>query len=192
MSPKTLSHLIEEILSFWFGAPDDADYGKPQAKWFEKNDNFDAEIKQRFEQVMIDAAAGKLDDMAESPEGAVALLITLDQFPRNVYRGSAEAFASDEHARTVATRVLERGFDQQVAPVMRSFMYLPFEHSEDLADQERSLKLFTKLGGSGIEWAEKHHVIIERFGRFPHRNEVLGRASTPEETEFLTQPNSSF
>ena len=192
MSPKTLSHLIEEILSFWFGAPDDADYGKPQAKWFEKNDNFDAEIKQRFEQVMIDAAAGKLDDMAESPEGAVALLITLDQFPRNVYRGSAEAFASDEHARTVATRVLERGFDQQVAPVMRSFMYLPFEHSEDLADQERSLELFTKLGGSGIEWAEKHHVIIERFGRFPHRNEVLGRASTPEETELLTQPNSSF
>ena len=192
MSPKTLSHLIEEILSFWFGAPDDADYGKPQAKWFEKNDNFDAEIKQRFEQVMIDAAAGKLDDMAESPEGAVALLIMLDQFPRNVYRGSAEAFASDEHARTVATRVLERGFDQQVAPVMRSFMYLPFEHSEDLADQERSLELFTKLGGSGIEWAEKHHVIIERFGRFPHRNEVLGRASTPEETELLTQPNSSF
>ncbi|MEG3620108.1 DUF924 family protein [Magnetovibrio sp. PR-2] len=192
MSPKTLSHLIEEILTFWFGAPDDADYGKPQMKWFEKNDDFDAQIKQRFEQVMIDARQGKLDDMAESPEGAVALLIALDQFPRNVYRGSAQAFAADAHARRIAQQVLARDFDEQVAPVMRSFIYLPFEHSEDLADQERSLDLFTKLGGNGVEWAQKHHVIIERFGRFPHRNEVLGRDSTPEETEFLTQPNSSF
>lgn len=192
MSPKTLSHLIEEILTFWFGPSDGTEYGKAQAKWFEKNDDFDAEIKRRFEHVMQDAADGKLDDMAESPEGAVALLILLDQFPRNVYRGSAQAFAADAHARKIAARVLDRDFDEQVTAVMRSFLYLPFEHSEDLADQERSLDLFAKLGGDGIAWAQKHHVIIERFGRFPHRNEVLGRTSTPEENEFLTQPNSSF
>ncbi len=192
MSPRTQSHIIEEILTFWFGDPGDADYGKPQMKWFTKDDKFDAEIQERFQDVMDDAAAGKLDEMAQSPEGAVALLIVLDQFPRNVYRGSPKAFAADAHARDVAAHVLEHGFDQQVMPVMRSFMYLPFEHSEDLADQERSMELFGALGGDGLEWAEKHHVIIERFGRFPHRNAVLGRESTPEETAFLTQPGSSF
>ncbi|MCW8915152.1 MAG: DUF924 domain-containing protein [Magnetovibrio sp.] len=192
MSPRTQSHIIEDILTFWFGDPSDADYGKPQMKWFTKDDNFDAEIKARFQDVMDDAAAGKLDEMAQSPEGAVALLIALDQFPRNVYRDSPKAFEADAHARDIAAHVLDHGFDQQVMPVMRSFMYLPFEHSEKLEDQERSIELFGELGGDSLEWAEKHRVIIERFGRFPHRNDVLGRASTPEETAFLTQPNSSF
>jgi len=192
MSPKVMSHIIEDILLFWFGDPESPDYGKDRAVWFMKNDAFDAEIKDRFMSVIESAGTAKLDAMAESPEGAVALVVTLDQFPRNVFRDHPRAFATDAKALDIAKQALAKGFDQLVMPMMRKFLYLPFEHSEKLEDQERALDLFGTLGGQDLEWAQKHHIIIARFGRFPHRNAVLGRTSTADEEQFLTEPDSSF
>lgn len=193
MNTSTLSHVTSAINAFWFGAADDGAYGQARREWFVKNPDFDAEIKQRFEPTMRDAASGALDAMAESPEGAVALVVALDQFPRNVYRRDARAFAQDAKALKIANAALDNGFNEDVMPVMRPFLYLPFEHSETLADQDRAIELFTNDGNdSGLEWAIKHRDIIEKFGRFPHRNAVLGRESTPAETRFLSQPGSSF
>lgn len=192
MSPKDMSHLIEAILTFWFGASDAPDYGQDRKAWFVKDPAFDADIKARFGKVVEAAGAGQLDHMADSPEGAVALVVCLDQFPRNIYRNDARAFAYDAKALSLAKAAIANGFDQQVMPVMRKFLYLPFEHAENLDDQRRALELFAPLGEMDLEWAEKHHAIIERFGRFPHRNAVLGRLSTDEEKHFLTEPGSSF
>ena len=192
MSTRVMSNVIDAILTFWFGDSDAQHYGQDRAVWFTKDAEYDAEIKDRFERVIEAAARGQLDMMAQSPEGAVALVVVLDQFPRNVYRNVARAFEFDTHALRIARQALEQGFDQQVIGVMRKFLYLPFEHSEDLADQERALELFATLDEQALDWAQKHHAIIARFGRFPHRNGVLGRIDTPEEKEFLTGPNSSF
>jgi len=192
MSTKVLSNVIDAILTFWFGGADSQGYGSERPEWFVKDAAFDAEIKEKFIRVLDAAKAGQLDMMADSPEGAVALVVVLDQFPRNVYRDDARAFENDAHALHLARQALERGFDAEVMPVMRKFLYLPFEHSEDLVDQERALDLFATLGDQNLEWAQKHHAIIARFGRFPHRNAVMGRMSTPEEKAFLTEPNSSF
>lgn len=192
MTPKAISNIIDAVLSFWFGDPEDPGYGENREAWFKKDPDFDREIETRFGALIADGAAGRLDSMAESPEGAVALVIILDQFPRNIYRGDARAFAQDAKARAVAERAIAREFDASLMPVMRKFLYLPFEHSEDLADQDLALKLFTPLGAEDLEWAEKHRNIIAEFGRFPHRNAALGRVSTPEEEAFLARPGSSF
>jgi len=192
MSTKVLSNVVDAIIEFWFGNADADDYGRERPEWFVKNAAFDAEISTKYIRVLEAARVGQLDMMADSPEGAVALVVVLDQFPRNVYRNDARAFENDAHALRLAHDALERGFDAEVMPVMRKFLYLPFEHSENLTDQERSLALFASLDGQSLEWAQKHHAIIDRFGRFPHRNAVLGRISTPEEKAFLTEPNSSF
>jgi uncharacterized protein (DUF924 family) len=167
----------ETVLAFWRAAGPD--------KWFEQDDAFDAEIGTRFLATYRAAAAGRLawDD---TPEGALALVIVLDQFPRNMFRASARAFAADPLAREVAARAIERGFDQRIALAERGFFYLPFEHSEALADQERCIALNRASGDAdALKWAEHHADIIRRFGRFPHRNAVLGRATTPEERAFL-------
>lgn len=193
MSTSTLSHVSNAINTFWFGGADDDAYGQARPEWFVKNPDFDAEIKQRFETTMSDAALGTLDAMAQSPEGAVALVVVLDQFPRNVYRNDARAFAQDAKALSIAKVALDEGFNRDIIPVMRSFLYLPFEHSENLADQDRAVKLFTRDGNDGgLAWAIKHRDIIAEFGRFPHRNAILGRENTPQEARFLTQPGSSF
>lgn len=193
MSTSTLSHVSSAINTFWFGGADDDAYGQARREWFVKNPEFDAEIKQRFETTMSDAASGMLDAMAQSPEGAVALVVALDQFPRNVYRNDARAFAQDTKALSIAKVALDKGFNRDVSPVMRSFLYLPFEHSENLADQDRAVELFTQDGNdSGLTWAIKHRDIIVEFGRFPHRNVILGRENTPQEAHFLTQPGSSY
>jgi len=192
MSTKVLSNVVDAILEFWFGNTDADDYGRDRPEWFVKNAAFDAEISAKYIRVLEAARVGQLDMMADSPEGAVALVVVLDQFSRNVYRNDARAFENDAHALRLARDALERGFDAEVTSVMRKFLYLPFEHSESLADQERSLALFATLDGQSLEWAQKHHAIIDRFGRFPHRNAVLGRISTPAEKAFLTEPNSSF
>jgi uncharacterized protein (DUF924 family) len=127
-----------------------------------------------------------LSDWEATPDGALALAIVLDQFPRNMFRNDARAFATDAMARDIADRALARGFDRQLAAADRPFLYLPFEHSESVADQERSLGLFKALGDAELlRWAELHADIVRRFGRFPHRNAVLGRVSTPEERAFL-------
>ena len=167
-----------DVLAFWRDAGPD--------RWFEKDDAFDAAIRSRFLATYEAAARGELSAWEESPEGALALLIVLDQFPRNMFRGSARSFAADPLARDVADRALTRGFDRDFPVAEREFFYLPFEHSEDAADQERCCALFRATGDAGLlKWAELHADIIRRFGRFPHRNAVLGRDSTPDEIEFL-------
>ena len=196
-APIVLANVIRAVNGFWFGTADDPDYGQARPQWFKKDPAFDAEIETRFLKVIENAAEGSLDMMAESPEGAVALVVILDQFPRNVFRGDARAFAHDGKALTIARRAVERGFDAEVIPAMRKFLYLPFEHSEKMEDQERAVALFQAMAEDegdtdGLDWAHKHLEIIKRFGRFPHRNAVLGRPSTAEEERFLTQPGSSF
>jgi uncharacterized protein (DUF924 family) len=155
-------------------------------KWFGEDEAFDAEIRAGFLPTYEAAASGLLGSWEETPEGALALVIVLDQFPRNMFRGTARAFAADPLARAVAERAIARGFDQCVAASEQSFFYLPFEHSEDLADQERCLALFRRTGNADwLKWAELHADIIRRFGRFPHRNAALWRDSTADEQAFL-------
>ena len=168
----------DAVLAFWRGAGPD--------KWFKKNTEFDDEIRTRFLATYEAAARGELAAWEETREGGLALLIVLDQFPRNMFRGSARAFAADPLALAVAGRAIERGFDLQLPVQERAFFYLPFEHSESMADQERCCELFRSTGDADLlKWAELHTDIIRRFGRFPHRNAVLGRETTPEEQAFL-------
>jgi uncharacterized protein (DUF924 family) len=167
-----------DVLTFWRAAG--------EQKWFAKDDAFDAEIKRRFLPTYEQAARGELSEWEATPEGALALIIVLDQFPRNMFRHDARAFAADGTARAVADRALARGFDAQLPPGERMFVYLPFEHSESMEDQQRCCALFRALGNADhLHWAELHADIIRRFGRFPHRNAVLGRATTPEEKAYL-------
>jgi uncharacterized protein (DUF924 family) len=168
----------KDVLAFWRAAGSE--------KWYKKNSEFDAEITRRFLPTYEAAVAGRLSHWEDTPEGALALVITLDQFPRNMFRGSARTFAADTLARAVADRAIARGFDQPIATQERQFLYIPFEHSEDAADQERSLRLFrANDDADALKWAELHADIIRRFGRFPHRNAILGRATTPGEQAFL-------
>lgn len=167
-----------DVVSFWKEAGPE--------RWFNKNAAFDKEIRERFFDTYEAAAAGRLSDWEQSAQGALALLILLDQFPRNMFRGDARAFATDPLARAITAGAIIRGFDSQVPKELRSFFYLPFEHSEDLADQERCVALNRATGDAdGLKWAEIHADIIRRFGRFPHRNAALGRTTTPEEQAFL-------
>jgi uncharacterized protein (DUF924 family) len=186
-----------QILDFWFGKPDEADYGKPRKVWFTKNPEFDQEVRSRFLIDYQQAAAGHLDDWKASPLGCLALIILLDQFPRNMFRGQPQTFATDPQALAYAQHTVAQGFDKELLPIQRCFVYLPFEHSENLAHQRQAIELFSTLKdypecASGVDYAHRHLKVIERFGRFPHRNEILGRETTPEEAEFLKQPGSSF
>jgi uncharacterized protein (DUF924 family) len=174
----------EELHEFWFK--------RDPRDWFAKNPDFDAEIRARFGALWEHAAAGGLDSWKNAARSCLALVILLDQFPRNMFRGSARAFASDRLALEAARHAVASGYDRSVPPEERTFFYLPFEHSESLADQLRSCELMGSLGPQAERWALAHRRIIERFGRFPHRNAILGRASTPEEVEFLEQPGSDF
>jgi len=167
-----------DVLAFWLAAGDRC--------WFEQDDAFDAEIRAGFATVYEDAAAGRLGGWEQSANGALALVIVLDQFSRNMFRDSARAFAADPLARAVAGRAIARGFDRQAAMPERMFFYLPFEHSEDLADQEHCVALMRSTGDADlVKWAELHADIVRRFGRFPHRNAALGRMTTAEEQAFL-------
>ena len=186
-----------EVLEFWFGAPDSPEFGRPRAAWFVKSAAFDALIRDRFLAAHEAAAAGALDAWSSRPLAALALAIVLDQFPRNMFRGTPRAFAADARALALARDAVGRGFDEVLLPVQRWFVYLPFEHAEDLAMQRESLRLFERLatdaaGAGTLTYAMRHYAVIERFGRFPHRNPILGRASTPEESAFLALPGSSF
>lgn len=186
---------IRAVLDFWFGpAPDMAGRG---ALWFGKDAATDERIRDRFQATLEQARRGELADWADNPEGALALIVVLDQFSRNIHRDSPPAFAADDLARRYARQALERGHDRRLEPVRRVFLYLPFEHSEDPADQRLSVKLFAALDGDPAvgdvyEYALRHYCVIQRFGRFPHRNAILGRESTAEEAEFLERPGSRF
>ncbi len=187
-----------DVLDFWFGPPDDPGHGQPRAAWFRKDPAFDATIRERFGALIEAALDGALADWAQQPLPALAQVIVLDQFARNVFRDTARAFAGDARALAAAQAMVERGQDRALGGVQRQFVYLPFEHAEDLAMQRQSLRLFAALGQDEpalaglLEWAQKHHDIVARFGRFPHRNAALGRASSAEEAAFLLTPGSGF
>jgi uncharacterized protein (DUF924 family) len=167
----------ETILTFWREAGPD--------KWFTRDDAFDADIREKFLATYQAAAAGQLSAWEASAEGALALVIVLDQFPRNMFRGLARCYAADALARQVANRALKRGYDQDVPAGERRFLFLPFMHSEDMADQRRCVALYREAGDDDLKYAERHADIIRRFGRFPHRNALLGRTTTPEEQAYL-------
>jgi len=186
-----------EVLDFWFGAPGTAESGAVRDFWFTKSDATDALIRERFGAVVESALGGQLDDKwAGTPRGTLALIIVLDQFTRNIFRSTPRAFAGDAQALALAKSRVAAQDDFTMSLFERWFAYMPFEHSESIEDQRMAVALFERLGRDGLEtplpWAHKHCEVIERFGRFPHRNEILGRLSTPEEIEFLRQPGSSF
>jgi uncharacterized protein (DUF924 family) len=167
-----------EILTFWREAG--------RERWYKRDDGFDAELRGRFIRLWQRATAGELSSWQATDDGALALVIVLDQFPRNMFRGDIRAYSSDEPAREVARRAIARGVDARVEPALLEFLYMPFMHSEELADQMRCVELFRRTGNTdNIGYAEDHAGIVGRFGRFPHRNRILGRATTPEEQAFL-------
>jgi uncharacterized protein (DUF924 family) len=179
MSQKMTRGVVPaEIVSFWGEAGPD--------KWFEQDESFDQAIRLKFLPSHEAAATGKLAAWEESIDGALAFVLLLDQFPRNMFRGDARAFATDDLARAVADRALARGFDQATDPTLRPFFYLPFMHSESLIDQDRSVRLYEALGETEeLRYATEHRDIVLRFGRFPHRNHALGRDTTLAEQAFL-------
>ena len=167
------------LVAFW------SDAGP--TRWFKKHDAFDREFRSRFLPSHEAAARGELGHWVDDAQGALALVLLLDQFPRNAFRGTARMYATDALARTTADTALARGYDRLVAAPLQAFFYLPFEHSECMADQERSVALFERLGGRHLEFARGHRDIVRRFGRFPHRNLMLGRVTSAEEQRFLDE-----
>lgn len=196
---------VEAILEFWFGPnPEDAAVAKEKsALWWSKNPQIDSEIRRRFESSVIRAAADELSDWRSNSRGRLALILLTDQFPRNIYRDSSKAFAQDSKALAWSLDGIAEGLDTKLRPIERVFFYLPLEHSESLQYQEQSVKYFGELFSmvspeqrpifeEYLNFAVRHRDIIARFGRFPHRNKILGRESTPEEVAFLNEPGSSF
>ncbi len=184
----------EDVLEFWFaGMPN-----RFRDIWFQKDEEFDARCAEGFSLAVDAALDGALDPWADTPQGALALVLLLDQFPRNIHRGSHLAFAGDAHARHIAAAAIHAGHDRKLTPVQRMFLYLPFEHSESEADQEKSVVLFESLadkvseGPMVVLYAHKHRDVIRRFGRFPGRNAALGRESTAEEETYLAETGGGF
>ncbi|MDP1649125.1 MAG: DUF924 family protein [Rubrivivax sp.] len=185
------------VLGFWFGSEDEVD-----PRWFKRSGAFDQAIAQHFGAAVRAALAGRLDAWSAQPDGALALVLLLDQFTRNMYRGTPAAFAGDVRALALARALVDSGADLQLPPLRRWFAYMPLEHAEDAAVQQQCVRLFEALAGaagphrealaSALDYARRHRDVIVRFGRFPHRNAILGRASSAEEKAFLLQPGSSF
>ncbi len=195
----------KEIVDFWFGnaltTPEE--YGPRAILWFSQNDDFDRDIQIRFGSLSEQAARGKLDAWRKEASSALALVLVLDQFPRNLYRSSARAFEFDPLARDMALEAVSSGFDKALHPLQAVFLYLPLEHAEDIELQNRSVQLFTQLAAEApselrtklelfTSFAQRHHDVINRFGRFPHRNEVLDRHSTPAEIAYLESGGDTF
>jgi uncharacterized protein (DUF924 family) len=174
---------VDDVLTFWFSDP---------GRWWKKDPAFDDEIRDRFLELHEAVRRGERQDWCGTPRGALAYVIVLDQFSRNLFRGSSRSFECDAQALAAARGALDRGFDRGLSADERMFVYMPFMHSEDIADQDRCVALFASEPQQSTSYAEKHRDIIRRFGRFPHRNALLGRQSTAEELEFLKQPGSSF
>jgi uncharacterized protein (DUF924 family) len=190
-----MKSLAPEILRFWFG--EGADYGKVHKRWFEKDPTFDALVAKRYQKLHQEMLDGGHREWLRTPRACLARIIALDQFPRHIHRGSAEAFSSDPLALEAAKQLVGQGWDRDLLPVERMFAYLPFQHSESLEEQERACALNKPLEAfaetsTAHRYALAHRDIVKRFGRFPHRNAALGRSSTAEEAEFLKQPGSSF
>lgn len=190
----------EALLDFWFGNPQDptSDYGQQRKIWFKKDSDFDTTVRQHFLDDYEQAKGGQLESWLQAPRPCLAFILLLDQVPRNIFRGSPQSFATDSQALRAARFGLNQGWDQELIPVERIFFYLPFEHSEELADQDLSLSLFRSLVKdepdleTTLDFAKRHREVIYQFGRFPHRNEILNRSTTAEEKEFLRKPGSRF
>ena len=197
MRPTTLAD-AQSVLDFWFGAPTDPDYGRVRKAWFAKDDAFDAEVRDRFGTTIEQALRGELDDWRGEAHSALAQILLLDQLTRNAFRDTPRAFAGDARALGVASRMVGARLDEALPAFMRAFVYMPFEHAEGLAMQDEAVRLFTRLvaddpgESSSLAYAHRHRAVIERFGRFPHRNAILGRQSTAEEIAFLQEPGSRF
>ena len=188
----------QAVLDFWFGAEGSATHGSARTEWFAKDHAFDRAIVDGFGALIERALRGELDDWAHEPRSGLARILLLDQFTRNALRATPRAFAGDPQALAAASAMVGARLDEPLPPFMRAFVYMPFEHAENLAMQDEAVRLFTRLAAtdpsfsSMLDYAHKHRAVIERFGRFPHRNAILGRQSTAEEVEFLQQPGSSF
>ena len=175
-----------QVLNFWFGEPGSPDYDSVKPFWFSGGPSLDREITEKFKEAYKLALSGSLDSLAETPEGSLALIILLDQFPRNMFRGQPQAFSSDSQALKFAKNAISKGFDKKMNSVQKMFLYMPFQHSEDLKDQVASVELAKGLDSPGtLNYAQKHYDIIKEFGRFPHRNQTLGRENTPKENTYL-------
>lgn len=190
---------FQDVLDFWFGAPGSPEGGQSRREWFVKRAAFDDAIRTRFGAAIDAAVEGGLRDWdAAGPHGVLARILLLDQFTRNVYRDTPAAFAGDARALAAACALVDAGADRALLPLQRAFVYMPFEHAEDAAMQARAVALFAALAAEEqgvadmLDYARKHQAVIARFGRFPHRNAILGRASTPDEIDFLRQPGSRF
>ena len=183
----------QDILDFWFGTPGSAGYGLDNPAWFTVDPAFDATIRTAYGDDCAEAAAGRRDAWRAEPWSCLALILLLDQFPRNIYRGSPRAYASDIAARAATDHALSAGYDLILPRFSRKFLYMPYMHSELVADQRRSLALFEALKEDAPLIAARRHLeIVARFGRFPHRNAIMERSGRPEEATFLLEPNSSF
>ncbi len=188
----------DAVLDFWFGAPESAEFGSARKAWFTKDAAFDAQVRERFGALVERALRGELDAWAEAPRSALAQILLLDQFTRNAFRGTSRSFAGDARALAAASRMVGSRQDEALPPFMRGFVYLPFEHAEGMAMQDEAIRLFNRLASEApehadmLDYAHRHRAVIERFGRFPHRNEILGRQSTAEEIAFVQQPGSGF
>jgi uncharacterized protein (DUF924 family) len=190
--------VAQELWLFWFGKPGSAEYGQPRAVWFQKDPLFDELIRQRFGALHQAACQGECDSWQQHPATMLGLIILLDQFSRHLYRDSPQAFSHDDKALKLAIKAIDQEFDQQVMPVARAFYYLPLEHSENLAHQKQAVELFSRLQAEDklytpfAEYAQKHYEVIAQFGRFPHRNKILGRISSAAEQAYLNQPGAGF
>jgi uncharacterized protein (DUF924 family) len=190
----------QEVLDFWFLPPSAEGFGKPRNEWFRKDSRFDAAIAERFGAAIAQAIAGGLREWDRAgAQGTLARILVLDQFTRNAFRGTPESFAGDALALAAAVELEACGADRTLTPLQRWFAYMPFEHAEDARMQEKSVTLFAELAAGhnqdfegALDYAHRHRGVIARFGRFPHRNAILGRASTPDELAFLSQPGSGF
>jgi uncharacterized protein (DUF924 family) len=188
----------QAVLDFWFGPEGSAMHGSQRKEWFAKDDAFDQSIRDRFGATLERGLRGELDAWADAPRSALARILLLDQFTRNVFRGTPRAFAGDPQALAAASAMVGAHHDEQLPAFMRAFVYLPFEHAESAAMQGEAVRHFARLAAadpafaSMLDYAHRHRAVIERFGRFPHRNAILGRQSTAEEIAFLEQPGSSF
>jgi uncharacterized protein (DUF924 family) len=188
----------QAVLDFWFGSPGSPEQGTRRPEWWRKDPAFDAEVRTRFGPLVERALRGELEDWSKTAEGALAQVLLLDQFTRNAYRDTPRAFAGDARAQAAAQAMVGRRQDEALPPEQRTFVYMPFEHAEGLAMQEEAVRLFARLAAIApdeeeqLDYARRHQDVIRRFGRFPHRNAILGRRSTPEEAAFLEQPGSGF
>jgi len=189
----------QDVLDFWFLPPGDPGYGKARKEWFRKDPAFDAQIRTRFGSLIAQALAGGLHEWEmEGPQGALARILLLDQFIRNAYRGAPESFAGDTLALAAAQALVDSGADRQLPPFQRAFVYMPYEHAEDARMQQCAVDLFARLAAEHagfddmLDYAHRHRGVIARFGRFPHRNPILGRSSSADELQYLSEPGAGF